>query len=202
MDKISLRQIAASLSISHGNLSYHYKTKEDILNEIYTRMENEMSDVVFPEGDLTLTHYNNLLHRISEFQKRHRFFYLDMLSISRNYPEIIKRYRITLTRRSLEYVRLIKHFESKGLVRQEPEEGFYLSLFHSIWVMSAFWLQHQAILGKNHDLIQTGSDIKHVWEILLPHLTMKGLKEYRSIIGNDSWDQSPLHKAYLKVLKK
>ena len=195
--QVSLRQIAAEMNISHGNLAYHYKSKYAILQEIYTRMEEEMSNVVFPEGDHSLEHYHQLLKRISAFQKKHRFFYMELLPIAREYPRIIQRYRKTITKRSEEYEELIQHFVQKGLMKKEQEPGFYRSLFHSIWVMSTFWLQQRSILGENHPLINSGSDIKHVWEIMLPQLTLDGLKEYRSFMGPNS---RPIQKMYLNQL--
>ena len=198
--QVSLRQIAAAIDISHGNLAYHYKGKNDILHEIYTKMDEEMSGAVFPEGTHTLVHYHRLLKRISAFRKSYEFFYMDLLSIAREYPEVIERHRKTITKRSEEYDHLIRHLIGKGLVKTEKGPGFYKSLFHSIWVMSTFWLQQRRVLGENHPLIISGSDIKHVWEILLPHLTRKGLKEYREFVDPDIQKLRPIQKVYLSQL--
>lgn len=201
--KVSLRDMADKIGISHGNLAYHFKNKLWIIDEIYTRMETEMDDVVYPGGDLSLRHYHDLLKKISDFQQRYRFFYLDMLEITRRYPKVIERYRKTITKRRIEFDQLIGHFINKGLMKPEPEPGFYRSLFHSIWVMSTFWLQHKKILGEDHPTIATGNDIKHVWEILLPHLTEKGLIEYREILADeDLWfeEERPIQKLYLSKI--
>ena len=200
IDQVSIRQIASEVNISHSNLTYHYKSKNEILHEVYSRMDNEMSDAVFPPGDHSLVHYHNLLKRISSFQKRHQFFYLNLLSIARDYPEVIKRYRLTVSKRSEEYDELIKHFIRKDLVKAEEEHGFYRSLFHSIWVMSTFWLQQEKILGESHPLISSGNDIKHVWEIILPHLTHDGLKEYSSFIDKEVSGVRPIQRMYLSQL--
>lgn len=201
--KVSLRDIADKVGISHGNLAYHFKNKQWIIHEIYTRMEKEMDNAVYPGGDLSLKHYNDLFQQISDFQKKYRFFYLDMLEITRRYPKVIERYRETITKRRNEFDKLISLLISKGLMKQEPEIGFYRSLFHSIWVMSTFWLQHKKILGEDHPTIVTGNDIKHVWEILLPHLTDKGLKEYRDILAREEQsfeDSRPIQKLYLRKI--
>lgn len=200
VSRVSLRQIAGEAGISHGNLAYHFKNKTRIVDEIYTRMEKEMDNVVFPGGSLSLVHYHQLFLRIGNFQKKYRFFYMDMLEITRRYPETIARYRKTVTRRSSENDQLMRHFIKKGLVKTEPGPGFYRSLFHSIWVMSTFWLQHKKILGDDHPTKATGSGIKHVWEIMLPHLTEAGLKEYRKIVGNEKSGDGParpIQKLYL-----
>ena len=47
--------------------------------------------------------------------------------------------------------------------------------------MSTFWLQQKHILGSKHEAIKARSDVDHVWSILLPHLTSKGVKQYKEI---------------------
>jgi AcrR family transcriptional regulator len=203
VSEVSLRQIAEEVGISHGNLAYHYKNKRWIIDEIYSRMKEEADGLVFPGGDLSLMHVHQLFRGISNFQKRYRFFYMDMLEITRRYPKVIERYRDTITLRSEQYEQLIDHLIQKGLVKEEPEPGFYKSLFHSIWVMSTFWLQHKKILGEDHPLIRSGSDIKHVWEILLPHLTKEGLSEFKDELAHSddlAENNRPIQKLYLNKI--
>lgn len=181
ISQVSLRSIAEEIGISHGNLAYHYSNKGEILDEIYGRMKQEMDDAIYPEGDLTLRHYHNLVKRISQFHVRYRFFYLDMMEIARQYPRVIRRYRKTIALRFDQYDRLMSALIGKGLLKREREQGFYRSQYRAIWVMSTFWLQHRAVLGDNHPVIESGSEVRHVWEILLPHLTAKGLREFNEI---------------------
>jgi len=185
VSQVSLRGIADEIGISHGNLAYHFSNKGEILDELYKRMEQEMDDAVYPAGDLTLHHYHRMAKRISEFHDRYRFFYLDMLEITRHYPRVIRRYRRTVALRFEQYDRLMADLIRKGLVKREPEPGFYRSQFRSIWVMSTFWLQHKAVLGKNHPVLDAGSDVRHVWEIMLQHLTPKGLREFKEICESE-----------------
>ena len=195
ISQASLRGIAHEIGISHGNLAYHFANKGEILEEIYARMEREMDAVIFPDGDINLRHYDALLTRISQFHDRYRFFYLDMLEITRRYPRVIRRYRRTIALRFEQHDQLMAGLIRNGLVRRESVPGLYRSLFHSVWVMSTFWLQHKTILGETHPVIDSGSDIRHVWEIMLPHLTAKGLREFSSL-GADG--QRPIEALYLK----
>jgi AcrR family transcriptional regulator len=198
--RVSLRQIAAEVGISHSNLAYHFRDKAMILEAIYLRMKAEMDDAVYPGKDVSLRHYNRLIKRISAFQLKYRFFYMDLLEVARSYPDTARRYRETIAERFAQYDRLIADFIGKGLVKAEPEPGFYRSLFHALWVMSTFWLQHRRILGEHHPVIATGSDIKHVWEILLPHLTDAGLREFQQIQREQPCDDAvrPIQRHYLR----
>lgn len=179
--KVTIRHIAAELRISHGNLAYHFKNKEVIIGEIYTRMADEMATAVYPGGDFSLLYLQTLLEMIRDFQCKYRFFYMDMLEISRKYPAIISRYRETLKVRNAQFQQLIDHFIRKELLKSPPEEGYYLSLFHSIWTVLTFRLNEELILGEHHPYLKSGSAIKKAWEILLPHLTAAGEREYQTL---------------------
>lgn len=180
--KVTLRQIAAEIGISHGNLAYHYSNKGVILNEIYTRMDEEMATTVYPSKEkVDLVHFNFIYEKISRFQKKYRFFYMDILEISRHHPEIIKRYRETIRVRRQQYKQLFDTLIEKGYIKEESEPGYYKSLIHAIWVMSTFWLQQKQILGNRHPSIDSNSDVLHVWKIMQPHLTEKGREQYSKI---------------------
>ncbi len=198
---VSLRRIADEIGISHGNLAYHYRNKAEILDAIYTRMQAEMDDAVYPPGDLTLRHYHTLLKRMSEFHEQYRFFYLDMLEITRRYPRVIERYRKTVATRFEQHDLLMADLIGKGLVKAEPEPGFYRAQFRSIWVMSTFWLQHKAILGEGHPVLDAGSDIRHVWEVMLQHLTAKGLREFKAICESER-EHCPVSRLYSDLYLK
>jgi AcrR family transcriptional regulator len=202
--RVSLRRIADEIGISHGNLAYHYKNKSEILDAIYTRMQEEMDDAVYPPGNLTLRHYHELLKRMSRFHDQYRFFYLDMLEITRCYPRVIERYRKTVATRFEQHDLLMADLIGKGLIKPEPEPGFYRAQFRSIWVMSTFWLQHKAILGEDHPVLDAGSDIRHVWEVMLQHLTAKGLREFNEICESEreSDDHCPVNRLYSDLYLK
>ena len=124
--KVSLRQIAAALNISIGNLTYHYKNKEVIISEIYHQMDSEMANVVYPGAEeINLYHYDTLLHRISTFQKQYKFFYMDLLEIYRQYPQIIIRYRKTISVRREQTKLLFTTLLAKKLIHNPVDSEFY-----------------------------------------------------------------------------
>jgi AcrR family transcriptional regulator len=200
---VSLRGIAEAAGISHGNLRYHFSGKEALLLAIYARMKREMDGVVYPGGGqecgLGLDHYHVLLSRISAFHLRYRFFYLDLREIARSFPRVIACYRDTIAQRFAEHDRLIADLIARSLLEPESSPGFYRATFHTIWVMSTFWLQHEEILGAGHPVIDGGNDVRHAWDILLPHLTGDGRAAFRAIAAREGWDAgvSPIHAHFL-----
>jgi len=84
---ITTTVIAEEMNISPGNLYYHFRNKDDIVNSIFTQFEEEISKkLAFPTGrkanvdDIWL-----YLHLIYELIWRYRFFYRDLNDLlSRN----------------------------------------------------------------------------------------------------------------------
>ena len=84
---ITTTVIAEEMNISPGNLYYHFRNKDDIVNSIFTQFEEEISKkLAFPAGrkanvdDIWL-----YLHLTFELIWRYRFFYRDLNDLlSRN----------------------------------------------------------------------------------------------------------------------
>jgi len=84
---ITTTVIAEEMNISPGNLYYHFRNKDDIVNSIFTQFEEEINKkLAFPTGrkanvdDIWL-----YLHLTFELIWRYRFFYRDLNDLlSRN----------------------------------------------------------------------------------------------------------------------
>lgn len=83
--------------MSHGNLEYHFKTKEHLLRAIYKQMRSDISGV-YAEREASMDpflHFNELLKRLEVFHDKYLFFNLDVLEISGNFKEVSAQLRTT-----------------------------------------------------------------------------------------------------------
>lgn len=179
---VSSRDIAQELSMSHGNLEYHYKNKEIILHAIYARMKSEVS-TYFSEIDPSqepFKQFDTLLKKLDHFQSKYLFFNLDIIEISRQYPKLKKKVETTIQIRKDQMNASFMHFVKSGYIRKEPETGFYQRLQHKIRILITFWVSQEVIL-KNFDLTQNISMSHSIWDLLLPHLTGKGEAAYKQL---------------------
>lgn len=79
--------IADEMSISPGNLYYHFRNKEDIVNSLFLQFEEEINKkLAFPEGrKANIQDIWTYLHLTFELIWRYRFFYRDLNDLlSRN----------------------------------------------------------------------------------------------------------------------
>lgn len=179
---ISSRDIAQELDMSHGNLEYHYKNKEAILHAIYDRMKGEVS-AYFSEIDPSqepFKQFDTLLKKLDHFQNKYLFFNLDIIEISRQYPKLKKKVETTIQIRKDQMNASFMLFIKCGYIRKEPNAGFYQRLQHKIRILITFWISQEVIL-KNFDPTQNISMSHSIWDLLLPHLTEKGLVIYQQL---------------------
>ncbi len=183
VSNVTIRQIAAKIGISHGNLEYYYKNKEILIVAIYNGMTEEMSKV-YPDdktSKLTFLHFHILLMHLEQFQLKYRFFHQDLLEITRKYPAVSTLLTENMQIRKKQMRKYFENFLKQRFLMEEQENGYYLRLQHTIRIMITFWLPQNEILT-SFNFNQRGEMTKHVWELLIPNMTKSGIEEYHKAI--------------------
>lgn len=186
------RHIAAQLGISHGNLDYHFKSKEAILLAIYKKMRKEMSTSYLLEDEYpnSFEHFHRLLLHLEQFQSTFRFFNLDVLEINRSNPKVSKVLHETLEMRRFQVENLFKQFIEEGFIAKNESVSFE-RLQHTIRILITFWLSQKEVLT-GFKYTEPGEMARHIWELLMPYMTKIGIKEYKRLI--DEFGFVPIHK--------
>jgi AcrR family transcriptional regulator len=187
---ITSRHIAAEMGISHGNLDYHYKTKEDIILAIYDKMRAEMSDYFISRKReySSIEQVHLLLIQLEEFQYRYRFMNLDVLEIARDYPKIATLLQKTSEYRKLQMAALFQEFLADEFML-EIEPDIYESIQHLIRIIITFWLSQREVLATNK-FTEKGAMVKSIWAVISPYLTEKGKEEQAKIIAKYGFTQA------------
>lgn len=188
---ISSRHIAGEMGISHGNLDYHYKTKEDIISAIYDKMRDEMSDyfVTRKENSSPIEHVHLILVQLEEFQYRYRFINLDVLEIIRAYPKISALLQKTSEYRKSQMNVLFQEFLTEGYM-QEVEPELFDQTQHIIRIIITFWLSQREVLA-SEKFTEKGAMVKSIWAIISPYLTEKGKEEHKKTIAKYGYTLQP-----------
>lgn len=169
-ENVSMRNIAESLNISPGNLTYHFNKKTDILYEIIQEMmiEHEKKNYT-PE--LTLSEFHNILSLVSEHQRKYRFYFRNIIELQNKYPRIAKM-QADYKEEFLTLINgILQHFVRNGWMQKECLENMYSNLSLAILSITTFWTQFHMDLEMN----------SVVWSILYPNLTKKGIIEYQNL---------------------
>ena len=174
---VTLRDIADKVGISSGNLAYHFKNKDYIIEEIFRLMEVErqkrLSEVQQTPSFENADRQTLALLNIS---LKYRFFFLDTADILRAHPKIGVLYRRQVED-NIRYIRAILDYSAdKGNIVAEPYEGCYDRLSESVWAAVQFWLLKETLRGrKKYDPEEARNSM---WSLVSPYLTKKGTKYF------------------------
>ncbi|MCR9252119.1 MAG: TetR/AcrR family transcriptional regulator [bacterium] len=181
ISRVTMKELADYLKISPGNLTYHYKTKSDLILAIYDIMHVEAAGYLETEGYVTLHHFEKAMTSYYQFNQRYKFFFNDVVFISREFPEVGKRYEASNMLRYKQGRMLLDYFVSSGRMVPESENVNYDRLVHIVWMTMAFWTAQSFIINDESYQVNKVSPVEMVWNLLLPLLTEKGLAEYKEI---------------------
>ncbi|MEM1123403.1 MAG: TetR/AcrR family transcriptional regulator [Bacteroidota bacterium] len=181
---VTLRDIAKTVGISTGNLAYHYKNKDVLIEAAFQQMQKERDDILqgvqqIPSLD-RIYKQNKMLIRLG---KKYLFLYVDTVQILRNYSKIATLHR-AFTDQTIEYVKgTLAYSVGSGNMRPEKVEGEYERLGHALWMVMTFWLNQLEIRGKRCTL-EEEQQLEHtIWDMIYPKLTKKGIDNYRQVFA-------------------
>ncbi|MBK6265113.1 TetR family transcriptional regulator [Marivirga sp. S37H4] len=181
VSQVSLRTISADLGISLGNLTYHFKKREEIIEALYLELVSKLDEAIGEKLDLK-SQFELLFEipnaTISRFYE-YRFLMLDFVFITRNHAMINNHYQKLLEEREKQFERLLNNLIGAKLIREEIMENEYKYLFKNLRIVGDFWLSATSIdkngaIGKKD--IPEGSRLLEY--MIFPYLSDEGRSIY------------------------
>lgn len=177
---VSLHELAKSLKMTRGHLTYHFKDKDELLeaiaNQMWLKIDTERSKSrQFPSFE----NLHNEVQLYYRFQKEYAFIFLNTQVL--NHPTIKKQFREMTNQTIAENRATIAFSIQLGNMKPEAFPGLYQNLAFTCWMLIFYWLSQQTILGAQ--IKEDGE--KMVWSILLPHFTEKGIQSFINFFGED-----------------
>ena len=177
----SPNQIADALTISPGNLTYHFKTKADLVYTIYKKMYASSKDFIKVEGYRTLADFRLTMEKFRDYKESYSFFFHDVAYIVRNYPDIGN----LIEEANLEHFKrariLFEYFVETGRMIPEREGVNYDFLTHNVWTVAVFWNIQSNMIPPEVVFQRSMNMVDMTWYMILPYLTEDGKKEYDQI---------------------
>ncbi len=185
LSKVTLRTIAKKMGISQGNLNYHFKKREDIIEALYFQLVNNIDNSMsgFQESKNPFQLLVSISQTIMSNFFEYRFFLLDFVQIMRENEKVKTHYLELSTQREQQFSMLFNLLIENDLMRKEMLPNEYKNLYKRFQMLSEFWVSDAEI----HNSKITKKTISIYSEILtqaiFPYLTIKGQKEYHSIVS-------------------
>ncbi len=177
---VRLQQIADDAGISVGNLAYHFKNKEAIVNAVYDGLLEKFSSILN-----TYMQQNNLLDFDTQFSnlflffKTNNYFLNNLWEIERTYPAIKAEWEAINNKILIQLKKRIELNITKGLINPEEQKGAHELLAQSMLLTITYWIPQQLLRGK---LVTETYFKKALWNLLMPYFTNKGRREFNEII--------------------
>jgi AcrR family transcriptional regulator len=167
---ISTNHIADELEISPGNLYYHYRNKDDIIEQLFLRFEERMDQaLVAPEGrDVTLEDVWLQLHLVFECIWNYRFIYRDIINILSRNRNLRLRFARILKRGSSNAQGIMRGLNETGAMRASAAE--IEGLATNILVLATFWLNYANVRGEKDEQRAIQQGIVQVMMLVSPFL--------------------------------
>ncbi len=180
ISNVALRNIADELGISVGNLQYHFKKREDIIETLYFQLVGKMESIFFIGTNDLLESFLNISTEIISILYEYHFFLLDFTTITRRNQKIKKHYSELSKRREDEFLKIVDVFIENGLFRKEMLKNEYANLFKRVEVISNFWFSSILIQaeGLSKESVEEYSLI--ISQGIYPYLTDEAKNRYAS----------------------
>ena len=170
---VRVKDIAETAQISPGNLTYHYKTKKELMEAVYEYMLNALKEMAGGDGVfLEAIDVLGIARTYLNYQIRFRFFYRDTLEIMRLQPEIKVAYQKQVEQIINFNQNLIFLLVGKGYMISEPHTGHYASLAKNSWAILNSWMSEREILGDQEHDVEKG--LHAALDLFFPYYTEKG----------------------------
>lgn len=167
---VTTNHIADELEISPGNLYYHFRNKDDIIEQLFGRYEERIGvAMTVPEGRLpNLEDIWMQLHLVFECIWDYRFLYRDLVDILSRNRRLRTRFARILKRATDNASSVIRGLGQAGIIRASAAEMDALAT--NILVLATFWLNFGAARGDQDEARSIRQGIVQVMMLISPFL--------------------------------
>jgi AcrR family transcriptional regulator len=144
---ISTTVIAEQLVISPGNLYYHFRNKDDIVNSIFVEFDSKIAHrLAVPSGRRpTIDDVWAYLHLMFELVWRYRFFYRDMNDLLSRNRTLELQFKQIFTHKIDVARELCEGLQEDGGMQATPLE--IAALATNMVVVATYWLSYEYVLN-------------------------------------------------------
>ncbi len=165
---VTTNHIADELEISPGNLYYHFRNKENIVEHIFARYEARMDQALLvPDGRLpNLEDIWLQLHLVFESMWEYRFLYRDLIDILSRSRKLKAHFARILNRASASVTDVLTGLAQAQILRATSDE--IRALAENVLLLTTFWLNFNAVRNTRSDTGPEQEDLTHgIYQVML-----------------------------------
>lgn len=148
---VTTNHIADELEISPGNLYYHFRNKDDIVEQLFAAYEARMDEALqVPQERLpNLEDIWMQLHRVFECMWDYRFLYRDLVDILSRNRKLKLHFGRMLNRAATSASDVLKGLAQAEILRATADE--IRASAENVLLLTTFWLNFNAVRNSRAD---------------------------------------------------
>jgi AcrR family transcriptional regulator len=167
---VTTNHIADELEISPGNLYYHFRNKDDIIEHLFGRYEERIDAALGAPTDRLpgLEDIWLLLHLVFECIWDYRFLYRDLADILSRNRRLRIRFARILRRADEQAHDVMRGLSQAGVMRASAAELDAAAT--NVLVIATFWMNYASARGDKDEQVSIRAGIVQVMMLLAPFL--------------------------------
>jgi len=185
---VSTTLISAELSISPGNLYYHYPAKDELINTLFGRYETALNELLqAADGVENVEDAWLFFHMLFELIWQHRFLYRDLNDLLSKNRRLETHFQAVLQRKGRAVRALLDGLSRAGAVRITGAEVHPVST--TMVVVLTYWLSYEYVREPRKALEPASASASmargafHTLSLLLPYLEPNSRQHLHSLAG-------------------
>jgi len=146
---VTTNQIADEADISPGNLYYHFRSKDDIVTELFKRFLARFQPLTEIPDDVLLSAEDLWLHLHVGFEVKgdFRFLYRNLSDITSRIPNIDRAMRALLAREQASVANALSGLEQSGILQITPVQKELLT--QGLQLAMTYWISFAELQAPN-----------------------------------------------------
>ena len=182
VEYVGIREIAMTLDLHVGNITYYFPTKDDLVDSLSLELNRRNSEIVVDDQNLTLESFVLNFQKVFSNHLKFRCLLLSFVHLMEQNKKIAARYKKTQKDRNATLRKNLQTLNSSGYLKitDENEIEFLVS---NIAIIVRFWISEAVVsLKGHHPEKQLNYFVKMIARLLLPYASAKGTKQLNLII--------------------
>lgn len=176
-NSVSMRDIAEAMDISVGNLTYHFKKKEDLIEAIIIDLHHRYVPSTPPR---TLQELDHLIAHMQERHEMYAFYFSNRTQLSQVSQRIKEIQLKMLHENKVLWDSTLRNLTQAGLIIGEEYPHHFDYLIKTAQMVTIYWAEHSRLEQESND---APLDFRTcVWGVFLPILTAAGKETYIKVL--------------------
>ena len=172
---VSTTLISAELNISPGNLYYHYPAKDELINSLFDRYEQSLSELLHAgEGVRDVEDAWFFMHTLFELIWQYRFLYRDLNDLLSKNRRLETHFQWVLKNKTRSIEAMLDGMTRSGALAIDSRQVEATAT--SMVVVLTYWLSYEYVCDPRHALEPEIAQLAllrgahHVLNLLVPYL--------------------------------